>query len=45
LHTSLSIGEIANSVGYNDALLFSKSFKKEKGVTPTKYRRQTEKNL
>ncbi|WFR59212.1 AraC family transcriptional regulator [Anaerocolumna sp. AGMB13025] len=34
----LSIGDIARSIGYNDALLFSKTFKKIKGTTPTNYR-------
>ncbi len=34
----LSIGNIARSVGYTDSLLFSKTFKKLKGTTPTEYR-------
>lgn len=34
----LSITEIAYSVGYNDPLLFSKMFKKIKGVPPSSYR-------
>ncbi|MCK9858947.1 AraC family transcriptional regulator [Paenibacillus sp. ATY16] len=33
-----SIGEVARSVGYQDALLFSKMFKKLKGVPPKLYR-------
>lgn len=33
-----NIGEIAYSVGYSDPLLFSKMFKKIKGVSPTAYR-------
>jgi AraC-like DNA-binding protein len=34
----LSISDIARSVGYNDALGFSKIFKKLKGQSPKKYR-------
>lgn len=34
----LSIGDIARSVGYEDPLLFSKMFKKEKGLSPRQYR-------
>jgi len=37
-NASLSIGEIAGSVGYKDQLLFSKMFRKLKGVSPTEYR-------
>ncbi|MUG86360.1 helix-turn-helix domain-containing protein [Paenibacillus timonensis] len=33
-----SIAEVARSVGYQDALLFSKMFKKKRGVSPTDYR-------
>lgn len=36
----LSIQEIARSVGYYDALLFSKNFKRYKGLSPTSYRSQ-----
>ena len=36
--TDLSIGEIARSVGYMDPLLFSKIFKKNKGISPLKYK-------
>ena len=36
--TSLSINEISNSIGYNDQFLFSKIFKKYKGVSPKGYR-------
>ncbi len=32
-----SIGEVARSVGYQDALLFSKMFKKVKGASPKHY--------
>ncbi|MCR2821536.1 AraC family transcriptional regulator [Lederbergia panacisoli] len=39
LHNSeLSIGDIAKSVGYEDPLLFSKMFKKYKGISPKHYR-------
>jgi YesN/AraC family two-component response regulator len=36
--TDLSIEQIAESCGYSDPLVFSKAFKREKGVSPTKYR-------
>jgi AraC-like DNA-binding protein len=36
--TSLSIGDIARSVGYDDPLLFSKMFRKTMGTSPTGYR-------
>ncbi|MEK3887941.1 AraC family transcriptional regulator [Bacillus sp. FSL K6-3431] len=36
--SDLSIGDIARSIGYEDPLLFSKMFKKYKGVSPKKYR-------
>lgn len=36
----LTIGDISRSVGYDDTLGFSKIFKKEKGVSPTTYRKQ-----
>ena len=35
---SLSIGQVACSVGYTDILVFSKMFKKKTGVSPTEYR-------
>ncbi|NLX64600.1 MAG: AraC family transcriptional regulator [Clostridiaceae bacterium] len=34
----LSIGDVARSVGYEDPLQFSKTFKKEKGLSPSRYR-------
>ncbi|WP_019638907.1 AraC family transcriptional regulator [Paenibacillus fonticola] len=34
----LSIADIARSVGYDDPLLFSKMFKKNKGLSPRRYR-------
>ncbi|MCM3172502.1 AraC family transcriptional regulator [Paenibacillus sp. MER 99-2] len=40
LDPSLSIGDIARSVGYLDQLLFSKMFKKVMGQSPTQYRKQ-----
>ena len=39
-NSQLSIGEIARSVGYEDPLLFSKMFKKYKGISPKQYRNQ-----
>lgn len=36
--SGFSVGEIARSVGYEDALLFSKMFKKFAGKSPTEYR-------
>ncbi|GIM29145.1 AraC family transcriptional regulator [Clostridium polyendosporum] len=37
--TNLSIGDIARSCGYIDSLIFSKAFKKVKGVSPSVYRK------
>lgn len=39
--SNYAIGEIANSVGYQDQLIFSKMFKRVKGVSPKQYRNQT----
>ncbi|SDZ63215.1 AraC-type DNA-binding protein [Evansella caseinilytica] len=39
-NSDLSIGNISRSVGYEDPLLFSKIFKKYKGVSPKKFRNQ-----
>jgi len=36
--SGLSIGSVAASVGYTDALYFSKVFRKKKDMTPTEYR-------
>ncbi|MBO5747040.1 MAG: helix-turn-helix transcriptional regulator [Clostridia bacterium] len=36
--TTLSIGEVSESVGFSDALYFSRLFKKRFGVTPSHYR-------
>lgn len=38
--SDLSIKHIAHSIGYIDALSFSKMFKKIKGISPTKWRKQ-----
>jgi AraC-like DNA-binding protein len=38
-NSSQSIGDIAHSVGYSDSMLFSKMFKKVKGMPPNKYRK------
>ncbi len=40
--TSMTIQAVAASVGYEDALYFSKSFKKIKGVSPSAYRKEPE---
>ncbi|GIM28780.1 AraC family transcriptional regulator [Clostridium polyendosporum] len=37
-NVELSIGDVARSVGYTDALAFSKVFKKSKGMSPREYR-------
>lgn len=42
---SLSISTIAHSVGYGDALLFSKMFKKKKGKSPSAYRKERQEPL
>lgn len=39
VHTSLSVAEISNRVGYSSLGTFSTRFKKFVGVTPTEYRR------
>ena len=39
-NSNLSIGEIANSVGFSDALYFSRMFKKSIGISPLEYRKQ-----
>jgi AraC-like DNA-binding protein len=38
IKSDLAISDIARSVGYKDPLLFSKLFKKNKGVSPKNYR-------
>jgi AraC-like DNA-binding protein len=37
---SLTIAEVAGSVGYKDPLYFSRVFKKHKGTTPTQYQKK-----
>ncbi len=37
-HSNLSITAIANSVGFDNSLYFSKTFHKKKGVSPKEYR-------
>lgn len=39
LSTNLKVGDIARSIGYSDIFLFSKNFKKVKGVSPSEYRK------
>lgn len=39
-NSTLKIGDISRSVGYNDVLLFSKTFKKVKKCTPSAYRKK-----
>jgi len=36
--TDMSVGDIARSVGYEDPLLFSKQFRKVKGMPPSRWR-------
>ena len=38
-HSDLSITAIANSVGFDNSLYFSKTFHKAKGISPKEYRR------
>lgn len=40
-NSALSIGEIANSVGFDDQLYFSRVFKKYKGTAPSRYLAQS----
>lgn len=40
--TALSVLSIAHSVGYEDALLFSRIFKKQTGLSPREYRKKQE---
>lgn len=37
-NSGLKIGDVSSSVGYSDPLLFSKIFKKWKGLSPTEFR-------
>lgn len=38
IHSDLPISDISRSVGYEDALYFSRLFKKKKGMSPSAYR-------
>lgn len=38
INKALTIGDISRSIGYDDPLVFSKVFKKVKGVSPSEYR-------
>ena len=42
--TSMTVNEVASSVGYDDQLHFSKVFKKLTGLSPKEYRRQEREN-
>jgi AraC family transcriptional regulator of arabinose operon len=42
LSTNQSISDVSTNVGYDDALAFSKSFKKKFGLSPKNYRSQKE---
>ena len=37
--TDLSITEIASEAGFYDVFFFSKTFRKEKGITPSEFRK------
>jgi len=39
--TTYSIYEVANGIGYESDLAFSKAFKRAMGVTPTSYRKSS----
>lgn len=41
LHTNIQIQEIAYKVGYEDVQSFSRFFKKQEGISPTKYREKS----
>ena len=43
-HSNLSITAIANSIGFDNSLYFSKTFHKIKGISPKNYRIQSKKN-
>lgn len=39
-HSTLSVGAVANSVGFEDHFYFSRTFRRITGVSPTAYRTQ-----
>jgi len=41
VHTNLGISEIASQMNYSDQSYFAKFFKKETGLTPMTYRKET----
>ncbi len=43
LDTEYSISQIANALGYEDLFVFSRAFKKIKGVSPSTYRKEAQK--
>ncbi|MBO5070788.1 MAG: AraC family transcriptional regulator [Roseburia sp.] len=44
-HSSLSITAIANSLGFDNSLYFSKTFHKQKGISPKEYRCKMQQKL
>ena len=42
-NSAKNISEISNEVGYENALYFSRLFRKYTGMTPTEYRKKREK--
>lgn len=44
-HSKLSVTAIANSVGFDNSLYFSKTFHKHKQTSPRDYRKQFQKNI
>lgn len=40
-HTNLSVGEIAQKIGFDDPYYFSRLFKKEVGISPARYRKSS----
>ena len=42
-NSTLKISDISRSVGYTDSLLFSKTFKKSKGISPSEFRAKNSK--
>ena len=43
-HSTLAVGAVAASVGFEDPFYFSRAFRREKGVTPTEYRARNGQN-